>query len=50
MFKATPEVVVFPTSTPLVAEVVCLAHHAQILLSPAAEGPAWWRRPVVKAV
>src|SRR5215475_8741115 len=30
MFKATPEVVVFPTSTPLVAEVVCLANHAQI--------------------
>ncbi len=30
MFKATPEVVVFPTSTPLVAEVVCLAHQAQI--------------------
>jgi glycolate oxidase len=30
MFKATPEVVIFPTSTPLVAEVVCLANHAQI--------------------
>ena len=30
MFKATPEVVVFPTSTPQVAEVVGLANQAQI--------------------
>jgi glycolate oxidase len=30
MFKATPEVVVFPTSTPLVAQVVRLAHQAQM--------------------
>jgi glycolate oxidase len=30
MFKAMPEVVVFPTSTQQAAEVVRLAHHAQI--------------------
>jgi glycolate oxidase len=30
MFKATPEVVVFPTSTPQLAEVVRLAHREQI--------------------
>jgi glycolate oxidase len=30
MFKATPELVVFPPSTPLVAEVVRLAHAAQV--------------------
>src|ERR671925_385782 len=30
MFKATPEVVIFPTSTPQVAEVVQLANHEQI--------------------
>jgi glycolate oxidase len=30
MFKATPEVVVFPTSTQEVAEVVCLANREQI--------------------
>jgi glycolate oxidase len=30
MFKATPEVVVFPTTTPEVAEVVCLANREHI--------------------
>jgi glycolate oxidase len=30
MFKATPEAVVFPTSTPQVAEVVRLANHEQL--------------------